>query len=68
MQNFDPDRAQQKCLAQSGSKLFGTQMEFLTECLEKDDFEKKSAEDKKACKIFPVCEKLKHDQLILENI
>ena len=37
----------------SGSKLFDTQMVLLKDFFEKDDFEKKSADDIKARKFFP---------------
>ena len=40
-----------ECRAWSGSKLYYTLMVFLKEFFEKDDFEKKSAEDKKAYEI-----------------
>ena len=46
--NLDPDQARQNVGARSGSKLFDSPMVFLKEFFEKNDFEKKSAADKKA--------------------
>ena len=40
--------------AWSGSKLFDTQMVFITDSFREVDFEKKAADDKKACKNFSV--------------
>ena len=48
--SFDPDHAWQNS-AWSGSKLFDTLMVFLKDVFEKVNFNKKSTEDKKACKI-----------------
>ena len=48
--SLDPDQAKYRTL--TGSKLFDTLMVSLKEFFgEKNDFEKKSADDKKACKI-----------------
>ena len=43
----------------SGSKLFDTLIVFLKDIFEKLNFEeKKSADNRKACKIFPACKDL----------
>ena len=48
---FGPRPGPTKCRACSGSKLFDTLKVFLKEFFQKDDFEKKSADDKKkTCK------------------
>ena len=48
---FGPRSVQIKHRARSRSKLFDTLMAFLKEFFETVDFEKKSADNKKACKI-----------------
>ena len=49
---FEPRSGPTKCRAWSGTKLFDTLMVFLKEYFWKSWFWKKSADDKKACKII----------------